>query len=172
MRTKDGKLSPEYHAWANMLSRCRNNNRPDFKHYGGRGIKVCDEWKVYSVFLAAMGRRPSPSHSLDRFPDPNGDYRPGNCRWATKKEQANNTRQVRWLTAFGATLPLRAMADKMGINYGTLKSRLGRGGFSIEKALTAPLQTNEERASVLRLAMPASLATRQKKYLEAHKNGV
>lgn len=85
--------SPEYAAWANMRDRCRNPNNHAYKNYGGRGIKVCKRWDKYENFLSDMGRRPSSKHSLDRYPDNDGDYKKSNCRWATVKEQGNNRRR-------------------------------------------------------------------------------
>jgi hypothetical protein len=82
--------TPEYRTWVSMHERCRNPDRAD---YGGRGISVCERWKSYDNFLAEMGRRPSKLHSLDRYPDNDGDYEPGNCRWATKKQQVDNRRK-------------------------------------------------------------------------------
>lgn len=85
---------PEYRAWRNMLDRCGNQRRKDYKHYGGRGISVCSRWRdSYKLFLSDMGRKPSADHSLDRIEN-NGNYCPGNCRWATKTEQLKNRR--RW----------------------------------------------------------------------------
>lgn len=81
-----------YFIWKAMLSRCENVNDPVYKHYGGRGINVCVAWHDLDVFLADVGLRPSSQHSLDRINN-DGGYEPGNCRWATKKEQANNTRR-------------------------------------------------------------------------------
>jgi hypothetical protein len=83
--------TPEYVAWSNMRGRCLNLDHPKFKDYGGRGITVCEGWDSYENFLADMGRRPGPDLSLDRI-DNDGNYEPGNCRWATKSEQQSNRR--------------------------------------------------------------------------------
>ena len=86
--------SPEYTSWASMIDRCTNQNRKQWKDYGGRGITVCKEWlNDYSAFLAYMERRPTLNHSLDRYPNNDGNYEPGNVRWATKEEQNNNQRR-------------------------------------------------------------------------------
>lgn len=82
---------PEYRVWAAMKSRCKNPRDSNFKRYGARGIDVCEEWKLFNNFIQDMGRRPSDKHSIDRV-NVNGNYEPGNCRWATLTQQALNQR--------------------------------------------------------------------------------
>src|SRR6266487_1181524 len=90
--------TPEYDAWQNMKSRCYDKNRKQYKDYGGRGILVCERWlNSFENFISDMGIKPSAKHSLDRFPDKNGNYEPANCRWANFYEQSRNTRKSRWL---------------------------------------------------------------------------
>lgn len=88
-----GQWTPEYRAWTLMNTRCYNPKCTRYKNWGGRGIQVCGEWRNdYRAFLAYVGRKPTQHHSLDRYPNNDGNYEPGNVRWATRSEQARNSR--------------------------------------------------------------------------------
>ena len=105
----------EYRAWAKMKERCRNPNNKDWHNYGGRGIRVCDSWvDDFEVFYADMGPKPSRSHSIDRI-DVNGNYEPGNVRWATKSEQMQNVRHNVRVEFEGETLAL--IQDRRDVGF-------------------------------------------------------
>lgn len=88
--------TPVHRSWQSMKQRCGNPNHPRYEDYGGRGIRVCDRWRdSFDNFVTDMGPKPTPQHSLDRWPDNDGHYEPGNCRWATLNEQRANRRDSR-----------------------------------------------------------------------------
>ena len=131
--------TPIYRVWSSMIKRCINPQDPGYRNYGERGITVCESWRhSFEAFYADMGDQP-PGMSLDRV-DNDGPYSPGNCRWATVKEQANNRRTNRLITYNGETKPLSWMAHKYGINECTLAQRIFKLNWPIERALTQPIR--------------------------------
>lgn len=128
----------EYLAWKGAKSRCFNPKAPQFQHYGGRGITMCAEWvNDFPAFLKHMGRCP-PGMELDRYPNNDGNYEPGNCRWATKKQQARNQRKTQLLTYNGKTKPQVEWAEQFSIDVKTLRYRLNHN-WPIDKALMTPV---------------------------------
>lgn len=121
--------------WGDMKGRCLNPAHRNYADYGGRGISICERWLTYENFLADMGERP-PGRSLDRLNN-DGNYEPSNCRWATPKEQARNTRSNRLITYKGETKCMAQWADDLGLPKHTLEQRVAKG-WDIEKALTTP----------------------------------
>lgn len=127
----------EYHIWAGIISRCRNPSNNAYPRYGGRGITVCDRWlNSFENFYADMGPRPTPEHSIDRVNN-DGNYEPGNCRWATDIEQANNKRNNIIVGESGLTLAQIAAGSSIG--YKNLHQRLSRG-MCLEDALSTELR--------------------------------
>jgi hypothetical protein len=131
-RTTHGMTgSDEHDIWINMKQRCHNPNNPAFDRYGGRGIIVCDEWRnSFEVFLADMGPRPSPGHSIDRIDNDRG-YEPGNVRWATGSEQMKNRRPFdvggKLICHKGEMITVRRLAKRCGLSPSTLYKRLDNG---------------------------------------------
>lgn len=134
--THGGRTRPEYRVWNAMRGRCENPTDHAYRHYGGRGILVCERWRKFANFFADMGERPS-GMTLERIDNDKG-YSPDNCKWATRIEQANNTRRNRMLTLNGQTMNVSDWARHLGIPYGRLNTRLNELGWSEERALTTP----------------------------------
>lgn len=136
--TVGGTRTPEYRAWKQMRRRCSDPRAPRWSRYGGRGIRVCKQWdENFEAFLAHVGRKPSPQHTIDRI-DSDGDYAPGNCRWATSEEQ-NFSRNYTWkVLVDGVLMSVPKAAASRGLKYHTVRARLQRG-LSIEAALV-PVQ--------------------------------
>lgn len=111
-----------------MKDRCLNPNDSQYADYGGRGIIICKRWQDnYENFLTDMGARPSHAYSIDRYPNNDGNYEPGNCRWATSTEQNRNRRSNHLVTYNGETLPITAWAERFKVNRVTLRWRLEQG---------------------------------------------
>lgn len=133
---------PEYEIWMAIHRRCRhpeNNPRGDYF-----GVSVCERWTGpdgFANFMADMGPRPSADHSIDRK-DNDGSYEPSNCRWATEKEQQRNRRNNRLVTYNGQSLTIGEWAERIGMKYGMLRSRI-YAGWSPERALTTPKLVNQ-----------------------------
>lgn len=119
--------TPEYIVWQAMKGRCLRESSKDYPQYGGRGITVCDRWMQFDEFIADMGERPSSRHSLDRI-DPNGNYEPKNCRWATITEQANNKRTNKRVVCDGESMTVAELSRKTGKPASTIYGRLAREG--------------------------------------------
>ena len=131
---------PMYVVWCGIVQRCENPAHAAYPRYGGRGITICTRWRRdFMAFYEDMGPRPTPGYSVDRI-DNDGPYSPENCRWATAKEQNRNCRTNRMLTFQGETLCLAEWSERTGIKQTTLLQRLDRSGWSVERALTAPIR--------------------------------
>jgi len=135
---KRAKGRPEYSAWRNLIARCTNPDHTAYKNYGGRGITVCTRWlEDFEAFLADVGPRPSPKHSIDRR-DNNGNYEPGNCRWVTRNVQSQNQRRRgKRLSAFGLALTIAQWAETRGVRAENIRARL-RSGWTAEHAIHHP----------------------------------
>lgn len=128
---------PAYRTWKTIKARCHNPNHKNFPDYGGRGIRVCDRWMSSpELFISDMGERPSLSHSIERI-DPNGNYEPGNCTWATQREQMRNTRRSCVLTHQGMTKTVAEWAETTGLKESTVYHRIA-AGWSAEMAIGTP----------------------------------
>jgi len=128
--SSNGRRTTEYYSWNSMRQRTTNPRCHIWKYYGGRGIKCCDQWKSFDAFLSDMGPKPS-GCTLGRINN-DGDYEPGNCRWETRKQQANNRRPRSRTVGYYSDL-----AEKSGLPYSVIYMRI-RSGWSIEKAVSTP----------------------------------
>lgn len=133
-------VAREYDAWRSMMKRCYDEKHPAYPSHGGRGITVCQEWREsYENFLANVGRKPTPSHTVDRYPDNNGNYEPGNVRWARPKEQARNRRDNVLVAFNGKTQCASAWDEELSLVQGTVSRRISLG-WTVERALTTPVK--------------------------------
>lgn len=132
-----GTRHPLYKTWAGILRRIDNPNERNFARYGGRGIKVCERWRDYVNFKADMAEGYAQGLSIERI-DNAGDYEPGNCRWATRKEQCRNRRSNTMITFRGETKALSEWAELLDIPWHRITQRIRKLGWSVERAMTEP----------------------------------
>lgn len=140
-----GKIHPDktYTSWIAMKWRCCNPNSTAYARYGGRGITVCDRWiNSFENFLADMGPRPSQKHSIDRI-DVDGHYEADNCRWATTKQQSENTSRSVRVEFHGVSMILSDAIRLSGLPRYTVTSRIARG-WSVERALSEPVRSTKK----------------------------
>lgn len=131
--------------YGRMWNRCTNPNADNWAFYGGRGIAVCERWRVFDNFLADMAPSYEDGMTIERI-DPDGPYAPENCRWATQQEQKNNTRRNRMVTFEGRTQTIAQWAAELGLDYFMLYQRLTKLGWPPEVAFTAEVMPLSERA--------------------------
>lgn len=125
--------NPTYISWQSMKNRTTNPNTPDYKYYGGRGIKLDDEWCDFQNFLKDMGIKPTSQHTIERIDNDKG-YNKQNCKWATRLEQAQNTSFNRKFVFNDEELTMSEIARRINIPYDTLRHRINRQNMSIETA--------------------------------------
>lgn len=138
MKKTHGKTGTYVHRiWLGLFDRCERPTATGYQWYGGRGIRVADCWRSFEVFLADMGEPPTRQHTLDRI-DSAGHYEPGNCRWATRKEQMRNQTRNRWVTFGTETMCVKDWADRYGLSHHCLLRRLYKYGWPVDRALLTP----------------------------------
>lgn len=145
MTRHGGSGDSEYNCWAMMIQRCENPNTPGYlEFYGGRGVKVCHRWREsYPAFLEDMGRRPSGVHSLDRFPNKDGNYEPGNVRWATPSEQQANLRNNIHVVVNGEKMLVTHACRALRISRDSVRYCARVHGVDIDVALRAVLYNKQ-----------------------------
>lgn len=134
-----------YRRWRGMWNRATRINGIPYKNYGGRGIRICDRWKRFENFRDDMGPSFQQGLELDRI-DNDGNYEPGNCRWVTRVVQQRNTRQNHKLTFRGETRTIVEWSEITGISTGAINMRVNKYKWPIERALTEPVMTPDQRA--------------------------
>jgi hypothetical protein len=149
MRNKNGTFAKkhdlskirEYNIWGNMLYRCNTPSCKLYKNYGGRGIKVCDDWLIFDNFIKDMGFRPTVNHSLDRI-DVDGDYNVSNCRWATNKQQSRNRTNSVLIHIDGLSMQIDDYCEKYNLSKHAIKNRVRRG-WSNDRIIKTPIKVKK-----------------------------
>lgn len=139
-----GRRSPEHMAWIAARRRCENQNDRFWPDYGGRGIQMCPRWrKNFANFLADMGEKPPDKDCLDRYPNPDGNYEPGNCRWATWKESNGNKHNIVWIEFDGRRMIQSNWAREARMTSATFGYRR-RAGWSIKRIMSTPIDASKK----------------------------
>lgn len=138
LKTHGLSRTPEYKSWFAMKARCIDPSNHKYPLYGGRGIRICVEWLDFSVFHQYMGNRPFVGATIERI-DTQGDYCPGNCKWATPKEQANNRRACVRAEYNGVMYTMEELVSLSGLKLGTLRGRIEDLKWSVKDAVELPL---------------------------------
>jgi len=136
---KRGQQTGEHRCWQAMKRRCLDPKHSHFLYYGGKGIEVCDRWaNSFENFLADMGPKPTPKHTLDRYPNRSGNYEPSNCRWATRLQQSANRDCTIQVEYGGETVRLTDLCRRLNLDPKVFDNRL-RLGWNIERAISQPV---------------------------------
>ena len=143
MDTKSAAHKNTWQSWQHMRQRCRSTNRKYL------GIQVCERWNSFDAFLVDMGLRPSIGHTIDRFPDQLGNYEPGNCRWATVKQQNLNKSNNIFVDYKGECRLLVEVVEELGLKYPVVYGRLRQLGWTLEQALTVPVRRKRKNRRTL-----------------------
>jgi len=143
------RYRPEYQVWLQMKQRCLNPKNKRYPLYGARGITIHPDWiKSFAAFLKDVGERPGKNMTLERKNNEKG-YEPGNVEWVTIHVQARNKRNNVWLTHGGRTMILADWAKELGMDKGVLRARLKEYGWTVERALTTPLNSPRKTSRML-----------------------
>jgi hypothetical protein len=128
----------QYAIWCGIKKRCLNEDSDTYNYYGGRGIKICDKWLTFEGFWEDMKQNYSDDLTIDRI-NVDGDYCKENCRWATRRDQMNNTRRNLVYTVDGITATLKQHCERLQVKYGLVYNRIRRKNWEPEKALKTPV---------------------------------
>ena len=140
--THNSSNTYEYNIWGNMLYRCNCPTSPAYELYGGRGVRVSEEWHSFEVFIKDMGERPTNLHSIDRI-NVDGNYCADNCKWATKKEQSRNKTNSRYLIVNGERIQVDDYCEANGISKAAIKNRFRRG-WDNDRIISTPVRGHKK----------------------------
>jgi len=135
-------VTSEYNTWSSMKERCLNSNNPNYKRYGGRGITVCEKWLNFEGFFEDMGVKPTPKHTIDRINN-DGNYEQSNCKWATRKEQANNRSSNRIISLNGYNKTVSQLCDALNLKRTNVSYRINKGNWSNKDAFEIDFKQEE-----------------------------